>query len=106
VRIGDPMTKTRKRKHTERAAERQQIPTAMVSVEEIMASPRFARGVVDARAGRPFPADYDTWSRDDKSWSYERGRAWAVSVPRNVLLKREGKITDEAIRWFIKMDIL
>ena len=81
-----------------------QIPTKPTTIETIMASPLFKRGVIDARARRGFPAEYDTWN--DKLWAYERGRQWAQAVPRNVMLKRDGRITLEAKKWFIKLDIL
>jgi hypothetical protein len=34
----------------------------------------------------------------------ERGRAWAALTPRNIALKRGGKVTGEAIRWFDRVD--
>ena len=80
----------------------EQLPTVPVSIAEVMASPRFQQGVVDVRAGRGFPRDYDEWSQTDELWAYERGRVWACLVPRNVALKRNGKVTNEAINWFMK----
>jgi hypothetical protein len=82
---------------------RRQVATIPVSVEAVMASPRFQQGVTDARRGKPFPADYDVWVREDKTWSYERGRLWGRLVPRNVPLKRDGKVTDEAVNWYLKI---
>lgn len=76
-----------------------QISTGTTTIDEVMASPLFERGVKDARAGRGFPADYDTWN--DKLWAYERGRQWANGAPRHVKLK-----TPEAKKWFRKLDIL
>jgi hypothetical protein len=32
-----------------------------------------------------------------KQWNYERGRQWVQQAPRTVALKRNGKITDEAL---------
>jgi hypothetical protein len=81
----------------------QQIPTIPTTIEKIMASPRFQQGVADARGRRPFPSDYDTWAHKDKSWGYERGRMWGRLVPRGLVLKRNGEVTNEAIGWFMKI---
>ena len=60
----------------------------------------FAAGVEDARAGRgAFRADYDKWDVNDQ-WDYERGRAWALLAPRDVPLKRNGKLNEKAVFWF------
>ena len=32
-----------------------------------------------------------------KQWNYERGRQWVQQAPRTVALKRNGKISDEAL---------
>src|SRR5262245_2739600 len=76
-----------------------QVPTRPTTICQIMASPEFALGVADARAGRPYRDGYQTW-RPNNQWAYERGRCWARLVPTSVVLKRNGKITDEAIKWF------
>jgi hypothetical protein len=86
-------------KHDEQRLE--QIKTVPITAKKIMASPRFAQGVADMRAGRGFPADYDAWAETDKAWAYERGRAWGRLVPRNVVFKN-GNPTAEAIAWFLK----
>ena len=75
-----------------------QIPTWPVTIMEIMASPLFERGVADARSGRGYPPDYDTW--EDGEWAYERGRQWATLAPPHVKLKINGKITAAALRLF------
>jgi len=76
-----------------------QVPIVPTTAEEIMASPYFALGAADQRAGRGFRSTYATWEGNDQ-WNYERGRAWAVLAPRSVTLKRDGKLTAEARRWF------
>ena len=81
----------------------EQLPTVPVSIAEIMASPRFQRGVTDARSRKPFPPDYDAWAHEDKLWAYERGRMWGRLVPRTVPLKRDGKVTREAFDWYRKI---
>jgi hypothetical protein len=105
--MGDLMSK-RPKSLSKRRLERgdEQVPTSSVSIREIMTSPKFAQGVADVRAGKPFPLDYDEWADQDDTWSYERGRHWAAAVPRSVPLQRDGKVTGEAIHWFVKMDIL
>jgi hypothetical protein len=59
------------------------------------------------RAGRAFPAEFDTWGTNS-AWDYERGHAWAQRVPTSVEVKRNGRVTDEAVRWFrrFNQDIL
>ena len=83
--------------------DKEQIPTERVSIRWIMSDPAFERGVRDTRAGRAFPSDFDTWETNS-AWDYERGRAWAQRVPASVALKRNGSITDEAVRWFVRVD--
>jgi len=85
----------------------EQVPTTPVSARWIMTDPAFERGVRDARAKRDFPTDLDTWSVNT-AWNYERGRAWAQRVPASVALKRDNRITDEAVGWFMRLsqDIL
>jgi hypothetical protein len=78
-----------------------QVPTRPTTIPAIMQTPTFALGVADARAGRAFHPDTDLWHPND-CWAYERGRAWAVLTPANVKFKRGGKITNEAIKWFMQ----
>jgi hypothetical protein len=89
-----------KRKSGHRLRDGDQVPTRPVTVLEIMSSPAFALGVADARAGLGHRSDYESWDDVDDQWNYERGRQWARQAPRTVALKRNGKITDEAIRWY------
>jgi len=35
-----------------------------------------------------------------------RGRQWAAMAPRSIVLKRNGKITNEALNWFLRGDII
>jgi hypothetical protein len=76
-----------------------QVPTFPATIEEIMSTPEFVLGVNDGRAGRGHRSAYTTWGTNQQ-WNYERGRAWAAVAPRSVVLKRNGKITVEAKRWF------
>ena len=76
--------------------------TEPCSVGWIMASREFALGVADVRAGRPPHPDYDRWGNCNQRWNYERGRAWGLLVPKAVPLKRAGKVTDEALRWYVR----
>jgi hypothetical protein len=81
-----------------------QVPVFPTTIQEIMSSPYFAFGAADRRAGRGYRAAYTVWDTNNQ-WDYERGRAWAVSAPRSVELRRDGKLNPAAIRWFHK-DIL
>jgi len=76
-----------------------QVPTWPTTIDEIMSSSEFALGAIDARAGRGYRSAYATWG-SNRQWNYERGRAWGVLAPRSVILKRDGKLTAQARRWF------
>jgi hypothetical protein len=82
-----------------------QIPTTPTTAAWIMSQPQFALGVADVRSGRGFRLAYDTWGTD-AAWCYERGRQWARLTPTSVALKRNGKITPEAVAWFERAEIL
>jgi hypothetical protein len=86
---------------------KEQVPTKPVSVRWLMSAPAFERGVRDARAGKPYPASFNDWETNE-CWGYERGRQWAVRVPTSVVLKRNGRVTTEAVQWFVRLgdDIL
>jgi hypothetical protein len=73
-----------------------QVSTFPTSIAAIMGSPYFALGVADARAGRTYHRDYDTW-RGNPQWNYDRGRLWAKLAPKSLPLKRNGKLTREAM---------
>jgi hypothetical protein len=65
-----------------------------------MRTPHFTFGAEDARAGRPFRADYEKWG-GNAQWNYERGRQWAMLVPPRVALKKPGgELSPTAIHWF------
>ena len=66
-----------------------------------MSQPTFALGVADVRAGRPVHRDYDLWDTNGQ-WNYERGRMWATLAPRDVPLKRKGRINPDAVMWFAR----
>jgi len=83
----------------------EQVPTFPITIEEIMSAHEFALGVIDGRAGRGHRSAYATWGINQQ-WHYERGRQWAVLAPRSVGLKRNGKVTAEAVHWFIVADII
>jgi hypothetical protein len=83
-----------------------QVPTRPVTIAEIMSAPRFAQGVADQRAGRPYPNDYDCWKHTNDRWDYSRGRQWAAAAPRSVALKVNGKISTVAKRWYARGEIL
>jgi hypothetical protein len=82
--------------------EQEQISTTWTAIQWIMSDPAFEFGVRDIRAGRPFPGDFDDWDTN-RQWNYERGRAFAKLVPRSVVLRRGGRLTQEAIDWFIRV---
>lgn len=89
-----------RKKHSDKSRCEQE-PTEPVSVEAIMRRRAFAAGVSDARAGLAFRSDYERWETNDQ-WNYERGRAWATLAPRDVALKRNGKLNPLAVCWFVR----
>jgi hypothetical protein len=93
-----------KRKRTYELRKGDQIPTYQATIQEIMSEPSFALGVADVRAGRNFRPAYTAWSTD-MQWDYERGRQWARLAPASVVLKRNGRITREAVAWYMTADI-
>jgi hypothetical protein len=78
-----------------------QVPTRPATFEEIMSDPYFALGVADVRARRGYRADYDTWTKTNDRWAYDRGRLWATLAPKSVSLKHNGKITAAALRVYM-----
>ena len=80
-------------------AARDQVFTVPTTIEAIMRQPTFALGVDDARAGRPYHADYDRWNANGQ-WDYERGRCWARLAPRDLRLKIGRKVNPEAIGYY------
>ena len=79
-----------------------QVPTRMTTIAEIMGSNMFALGVADVRARRGVRPDYDRCWTSNEQWEYERGRMWATLAPKSLPLKRNGKITKEAVRLYVK----
>jgi hypothetical protein len=49
--------------------------TKSVPIQQVMRSAAFVRGFQEARAKKPFRDDAVSW---EHSWSYERGRQFAV----------------------------
>jgi hypothetical protein len=74
----------------------EQVPTERVSLVAIMATPAFARGLRDARSGRPFDAGYGG-GNVDSAWNYERGRCFGMIAPRRMPLWIGGKINPAAV---------
>jgi hypothetical protein len=83
---------------------KEQVRTITVSALKIMSTREFALGVEDGRddegRGCGYPAEYDDWDVNGQ-WNYERGRQWALQAPSTVALTRNGRVTAEALRWFI-----
>jgi hypothetical protein len=79
---------------------REQAPTKLTTLDEIMSRPAFVLGVHELRAGLPLR---DLRSRSDQ-WSYERGRAWAAVAPKTMPLRRNGKLNPAAVK--VAQDVL
>jgi hypothetical protein len=84
-----------------------QIPTFVTTIESIMRTAAFARGVDDLRKGRPAALDshnFDQGEGEDvvrakvnAAWNYERGRHWACMAPRSMPLRIDGKLNPRAL---------
>jgi hypothetical protein len=82
-----------------RRVKARQVEVVSCTIEKIMRSPWFARGVADRRAGRPL-LDVDA-DHDDPTWSYERGRQWASIAPRSLRLRlKNGRLNPVAVKLF------
>jgi hypothetical protein len=77
---------------------REQVATTVTTVEKIMRSAAFKRGVQDKREGRP-PSDAD-------DWDYERGRQWAAIAPADMPVTIDGRLNPKAKRLFWQEPIL
>jgi hypothetical protein len=64
-----------------------------------MSQRTFERGLIDGRANRDFPSEYDLWSKGEQ-WNYERGRFFAAVAPADVPLRIKGKINTRAVELF------
>jgi hypothetical protein len=70
-----------------------QVPTYGVTIEWIMSTAAFRRGVADRRAGRPMTYR----GNDELHWEYERGRLWASLAPVEMPLRIGGKLNPNAV---------
>jgi hypothetical protein len=60
-----------------------------ISARDYADHPAFTKGVIDARAGRGFRREYETWSIEWQS-RYETGRQLAQIFPRNLKTRTSG----------------
>jgi hypothetical protein len=74
----------------------EQIPTT-TTIEAVMRSAAFKRGVADKRANRPLPEQ-----PPDDDWDYERGRLWASIAPRTMPVTLNGRLHKPAVALFRK----
>jgi hypothetical protein len=73
-----------------------QVPTRLVTTQNIMGAPAFARGFEDARRGVPFDWRVGSTNTDD-AWDYERGRLLAHIAPLDMPLRIGGGLNPKAI---------
>ena len=67
-----------------------QVPTWGVSIETVMSTPEFKRGLDDVRNGVAFD-----WRIDE--WEYERGRLFGFIAPPDMPLRIADKLNPKAI---------
>jgi hypothetical protein len=73
---------------------KEQIPTRETSIISVMMRANFQQGVDDVRLGRP--ARFD--ELDDRAWSYERGRQFAMLAPTTMSIKVGNRINPKAVQ--------
>jgi hypothetical protein len=78
-----------------------QLPTTATTIESVMRSAAFKRGVADVRLNRPPSFDSDHQS-EDSEWDYERGRLWAIIAPRTMPITQSGRLHKPAVALFRK----
>jgi hypothetical protein len=66
---------------------REQVETALTTIDEIMKSKAFERGFDEQRAGRKPRYDEE---HGNASWNYERGRQFAIIAPASMQLRLPG----------------
>lgn len=79
--------------------------TRLVSTRWVLSQPAFERGLIDGRANRGFPQEYDRWDTDDQ-WNYERGRWLATMSPADIPLRIKGKLNPRAVKLFERLSPL
>jgi hypothetical protein len=93
----------------------QQVPTIKITIERMMATEAFRRGVADVRAGRGpnYDGEFGLMpvrrpkpgidSPTNQQWLYERGRMFGIPAPRYmpVILPRAKRLNPKAI-WFYR----
>ena len=78
---------------------RDQIRTEACSCSWYMLQKSFARGVEDVRTSRP--ARFDAYAANTNDlWAYEKGRQFAILVPKSLPLTLSGKLNPKALRLF------
>jgi hypothetical protein len=76
-----------------------QLPVIAISIERVMRSAAFRRGVDEVRAGKA-PHFLDNDEETDNTWQYERGRQFAVIAPRSMPILIERKLNPKAVALF------
>jgi hypothetical protein len=76
-----------------------QAETHRVTVESIMRTAAFRRGVADVRVGRR--PRFDDHKEAD-SWHYERGRQFGAIAPRNLPVMLGKRLNPAALEFFDK----
>jgi hypothetical protein len=82
--------------------ERQQVKTKPISIESVMRTAAFRRGVRDVRSGREnFDRENEVHPGD---WHYERGRAFAILAPPDleVVSPRTKQLNPRAVAFFLR----
>ena len=84
----------------------EQVKTHRVSIETIMRTTAFRRGVVDVRTGRKPRFDEEA-NGPSAGWYYERGRQFASLAPRNLPIVLDQQLNPHAVEFFLphKADI-
>jgi hypothetical protein len=75
-----------------------QTRTVRTTLDAIMQSAAFQRGVEDVRCGRK--PNFDKPDEDGFYWQYERGRQFGAIAPRKMKIMVKGQLNERAFKLF------
>jgi hypothetical protein len=81
----------------------EQIRTRGISIQAIMKTEAFRRGVLDQRAGRKPRFDEEA-NGPSGGWFYERGRQFATIAPRDLQVILERRLNPAAVLFYEEHD--
>ena len=78
----------------------QQVETVRTTYRTIMKSKHFNLGFADVVSNKGWNTLYDSWDINTQ-WCYERGRLFAIHTNGKVPVKKERKVSSDAIYAYV-----